>query len=249
MAEDPRFWVALGTSGIALAGTIYTSIVGYRGQQKLARLNAELQEDREDRQAKLESRKVVSKYRDPLMHAAYDLQSRIFNILRRDFLTRYYAIGSPREKDYAVENTVFLVAQFLGWTEAVRQEIQFLDLDENDQTRRLRQLQDAIFTQLQTDTLGTGFRLFAGEQRAVGELMIDRTASACRCIGFAAFTNSRNPAIDRWLDPLRDDVKQMAVQRGQFEDRLVCIQHSMIDLLEFLDPGFVRFPQSNRGKV
>ena len=63
------------------------------------------------------------------MHAAYDLQSRIFNILERGFLDRYYFRGSEREKEYAMENTVFLVAQFLGWTEAIREEIQKLTPD------------------------------------------------------------------------------------------------------------------------
>ncbi len=69
-----------------------------------------------------------------MMHAVYDLQSRIFNILKRDFLTAYYTNGTDREKFYAQQNTVFLVAQFLGWTELIRQEIQFLDLGFNDHT-------------------------------------------------------------------------------------------------------------------
>jgi len=125
-----------------------------RASRKLERLKAVLQLERDDRVAQLEARKTVSKFRDPLMHASYDLQSRLFNILRQDFLTRYYAQGSMREKEYAVENTVFLLAQFLGWTEAIREEIQFLPLDSDHQMTRLRQLQDGIYTQLQTDRMG-----------------------------------------------------------------------------------------------
>jgi hypothetical protein len=249
MADDPKLWVALGSSGFALAGTLYTTIANYRSQQKLARLNADLESESDERKARREAQKVVSKFRDPLMHAAYDLQSRIFNILKLGFLSRYYTRGSAREKEYAVENTLFLLAQFLGWTEATREEIQFLDLDADDQTRELRRLQDGIYTQLQTDSLGEEFRLFAGEQRAVGELMLDRTSSVCRCIGFAAFMGGRNPAIDHWLNPLRDDVKRMAVHLEPFEKRLVSIQHSLIDLLQFLDPEFVRFPRATRAKV
>jgi hypothetical protein len=249
MADDPKFWVVLVTSGLALAGSVYTSIVSYNGEQKLARLNAELQANRDEKQAQLETRKTISKFRDPLMHASYDLQGRIFNILKKDFLTKYYVNGSPREKAYAVENTVFLIAQFLGWTEAIRQEVQFLDLGDDAQTRGLRQLQNAIYTQLQDDTLRPGFRLFAGEQRAIGELMIDHTSPECRCIGFAAFTESRRPALDRWLDPLREDIRQMAAQREPFVDRLAGLQHSVIDLLKYLDPEFVRFPASSRAKV
>ncbi len=142
-----------------------------------------------------------------------------------------------------------LVAQFLGWTEAIREEIQFLDHRENDLTKRFRELQDSIYTTLQTDKLGPGFRLFAGEQRAVGELMIDRTSSVCRCRGYADFVNRRDPNLDYWLDPVRDDIKQMAHDLFPFEERLIRIQHAMIDLLEFLDPQFIRFPRSSRAKV
>jgi hypothetical protein len=47
--------------------------------------------------------------------------------------------------------------------------------------KKLRQLQDDIYAQLQTDRqFGPGFRLFAGERRSVGELMwiveLDRRA-------------------------------------------------------------------------
>jgi len=260
MPDDPKLWVAFGTSGLALAGTIYTTIINHRNQNKqdsfkahaereLATLNPKLQAERDKRLAQLDAEKIIPKFRDPLMHAAYDLQSRIFNIMKQAFLRVYYANGSPRDKEYAVENTVFLVAQFLGWTEAIRQEIQFLDLAGDDQTRSFRKLQDNIYTQLQTDALGSGFRLFAGEQRAVGELMIDRATGNPGCIGFATFVTDRKPALDHWLDPLRDDIKRMAIDTKPFEARLVSIQHSMIDLLAFLDPGYVRFPLSNRTKL
>lgn len=82
--------------------------------KELAELNAKLQAERDKELEQQAAEKVVSRFRDPLLHAAYDLQSRIFNILKRGFLKRYYTDGSPREKEYAVENTVFLLAQFLG---------------------------------------------------------------------------------------------------------------------------------------
>ena len=123
MVEDPKTWLALGTSVLAFAGGIYAATTSRRSQQEVARLNARLQLERDEALARREAQTTLSKFRDPLMHAAYDLQSRIFNILERGFLDRYYFRGSAREKEYAVENTVFLVAQFLGWTEAIREEI------------------------------------------------------------------------------------------------------------------------------
>jgi hypothetical protein len=157
--------------------------------------------------------------------------------------------GTQRERDYAVENTVFLIAQFLGWTEAIRQEIQFLIPDETDRAREIRNLQDGIYMQFQRDDVAADFRLFAGEQRAVGELMVVRDGGLCRCIGFATFMSSRNPVIDQWLDPLRDDLRSLAVRAVPSAERLGLLQHSLIDLLECLDPHHVRFPEKRRQKV
>ena len=170
-------------------------------------------------------------------------------ILRNAFLSTYYSNGSKQEREYAVENTVFLVAQFLGWTELIRQELQFLDLGSDRETRELRSLQHSMYSQLQTHDFGKGFRLFAGEQRAVGELMIDRGGEQPRCIGFAAFLKDRDPKVDHWLNPLREDVKNMSIDAKPFAERLINIQHSLIDLLKFLDPNYVYFPEKTRGKI
>jgi hypothetical protein len=264
MPQDPKIlWPLIGSmivAGLALIGTFYTAIKGHSSRkeqdrfkavtdERLATLNAQLVAERDERLAHREAEKIVSKFRDPLLHAAYDLQSRIYNILSRDFLTRYYTDGSQREQEYAVENTVFLLSQFLGWTELVRQEIQFLDLGRADQTRKLRELQDSMYTQLHDDSLGTGFRLFPGEQRAVGELMIDRTGVIPRCLGFATFLNNRPAEIDRWLNPLRDDIRRMPSDLEPFKQRLIQIQRSLIDLLEFLDPECIWSPASHRTRL
>jgi len=214
----------------------------------LKKLDSDLQKERDQRKEEQETEKIVSKFRDPLIHATYDLQSRIFNILEQSFLKNFFTEGSDREKEYSVENTVFLVAQFLGWTELVRQEIQFIDLKSDEETQKLRSLQDELYSQFQTDRCGKGFRLFAGEQRAVGELMINREGALLRCIGFAEFFKNRNPDIDYWLDSLREDVKKMANDIEPFKKRLNNIQHALIDLLEFLDQNYIYFPANKRKK-
>ena len=123
MTDDVKLLAALISGGLALIGTIYVGILNYLSRRKhdnfrattdkeMARLSADLQAERDERLAQREAEKIVSKFRDPLLHAAYDLQSRIFNILRKAFLKTYYANGSDRDKEYAVENTVLLVAQF-----------------------------------------------------------------------------------------------------------------------------------------
>jgi hypothetical protein len=249
MKDDQKLWLALAASLIALAGTILTSLLSLHSQRTVTRLNAKLSEAQQDRNDKREALKIIAKFRDPLAHASYDLQSRIYNIMKKNFLPRFLLMGSKREGWYAIENTVFLIAQFFCWTEIIRQEIQFLDLREDATTKALRNIQDRIYSQFQTDSLGHGFMIFAGEQRAVGELMIERSGEVSKCIGFAAFISSRPPSIDAWLDPLRDDLDAMALAPASFEQRLRTIQHSLIDLLDLIDPNCIYFPAHSRTKV
>jgi hypothetical protein len=271
MSDEAPVYAALVTASLGLLGSLYSTItlhIGKRDQEAIQRataeklhglkvqadaqhalLNAKLTQDRDDRLARLELEKVIAKIRDPLLHAAYDLQSRIWNILRQNFLAAYLQRGDPREQHYAVENTVFLLAQFLGWTELLRQEIQFLDVGDDEATRRIRTLQDQLYTLLQTDKWGKGFRLFAGEQRAVGELMIVTKGDAPRCLGYAAFLKSRDLSLDFWLDPIREDLKSMSLDIAPFRERLRAVQNALVDLLDFLDPNSKHFPAGSRDKL
>lgn len=74
----------------------------------------------------------------------YDLQSRLFNILRGGVLT-FITGGDQRERSYVIDNTVFLIGQYLCWTELTRREIQYIDLGKDEETRRLQRLQDTIY--------------------------------------------------------------------------------------------------------
>lgn len=109
----------------------------------------------------------MQRYQGPLLHAAYDLQSRIYNVLARGFFARYFVGGTPAQQHYAAHNTAFLIAQFFGWTEIIRQEVQFIDFAAVDDTRRLADLRDALYGLWQSDTMGDPLMVWAGEQRAI----------------------------------------------------------------------------------
>jgi hypothetical protein len=65
-------------------------------------------------------------YQDSLLRAAQDLQTKLFNILRLHLFRNFYFDGSFSEKEYAVENTLYVVAEYLCWVEIIRLERQFL---------------------------------------------------------------------------------------------------------------------------
>jgi len=165
--------VAVLSSAVALASVA----ISVWSARSTARLQNELEERR--RQASKEElvEEVMSRYREPLLRAAFDLQSRIYNIVGQGFLHRYLQLGDPANQEYACRNTVFVVAEYLGWVEILRRGVQFLDLGDVRRNQLLVERLEAIGTILSTDRQFQGAvpRMFRGEQRAVGELMMQPT--------------------------------------------------------------------------
>ena len=118
----------------AVVSAVVSAGVSVWGQLQGTRLNAQLERRRklEDRRAETEG--IMSQYREPLGQAAYDLQSRLFNILRKDLIDAYVEHGDERSRSYVITNTVFLIAQNFAWTEIIRRRIQFIDLGESERS-------------------------------------------------------------------------------------------------------------------
>jgi hypothetical protein len=209
----------------------------------------QLKFDNDQFKAAAQRQREISKLSEPLARAAYDLQSRIYNILKQNLIDVYLANGNDRERSYVINNTAFLTGQYLCWTELVRREIQFIDLGESNKTRELLRLQDTISRLWGTDRQPPVFRIFAGEQRAIGEALIQTGAQGAECIGYGAFLKTFIKGIDPLIDGLRTDVISLDKRLDQATERLTNLQHALIDLLGMLDPDYVRFPRDRRTKV
>jgi hypothetical protein len=91
--------------------------------------------------------------------------------------------------------------------------------------------------------------VFAGEQRAIGERMIWEGPRGLECIGYAEFLNRTELQEDTLLNMLRSDVLRLATKRPNVQPRLVALHQALIELLDFLDPDYVRFPEEQRWNV
>ena len=219
-----------------------------RQQSQLTLLNDELARRRWQEEQRQKREEVVNRFREPLARAAYDLQSRLWNVLNGGFLG-YLVAGSPREQAYALENTAFLVAQYFAWTEIVRREIQIIDLEEESETADLAHQQDRISALWGTDDAAYGdvFRIWAGEQRAIGELLVEESENGPRCMGYGRFVELLHGDHSPFLDLLTEEIR--VLPRRPHPRRLVELQHALIDQLEVLDRQFVRFPRTTRTKA
>lgn len=222
----------VGVGGVVLGG-----VVGLYGQARSA-----------SQARRREAEAVLAKYQEPLVHAAYELQSRLYNILELSFLEKYYTGGDEAQRDYAVRNTVYVVGQYFGWSEILRREIQFLSYSDSNKTRVVAECQRELVETFQSDKdhLGRPFQIWRGEQRAIGELMIDADATPVQCIGYAAFARNKLPGSLPWFRRLAADVDEIATKPNQ---RLVELQHALVDLVRELDQNKIRYPDKELGKV
>lgn len=222
-----------------------------------ARLRRELEERRErsDKASRLEQ--VMSRYRDPLLNAAFDLQSRIYNLIVGNFWV-YIRDDDEGERSYAVNSTLFLIAQYLAWSEALRRGVQFLDLGELKRNQDLVEKLEVIRSTLATDSrFSPKFRIFRVHQRAIGEVMLDAASNEdseggqWQCRGYASFCLKlqQDEFFASWFDQLGRDVRGLASDIGPARARLVALQHALIDLLDFLDESAVRLPRQLRSRI
>jgi hypothetical protein len=196
---------------------------------------------------------LLSRYREPLLLAANSLQSRIFNVIRDDYLPVYLRSGDREQVDYARRFTVYALAEYLCWVEIIRRELRFLDLGAEAENREFTRLLLAV-TNILSNKNGpeTHFRLFRGQQRALGELMMVRITgtSEHECLTYPEFSRRLDDDLFffGWFERLLNDVDVIADASIDRNERLVRTQWALIDLIDFLDPAKIRLGADHREK-
>lgn len=223
------------------------------------------------REAEDQALQALNHFRDPLLRAAFDLQSRIYNIAARRFLTRYWTGGSDEQRVYALWSTLWLFGQYLGWVEILRREVQYLDLGSKSANEVLQRVLNQVSAAIASDSSGRNdrFIVFRSDQRAIGEFMVLNRPGDARpdCLGYSEFCRKvaglkagaasgavpeGTGVVIEWADRFRDDLDHFAetTDRGELPQRLARIQRRLIDLIDLLDEGRVRYPDLDfRGRL
>lgn len=246
--------VPLISAAVAFASAVATALLGAQAAQRLVLLKAEIDSQQIASRKQEERQDLMNRIRDPVLWAAFDLQSRIFNIVAQRFLEAYLQYGSPGKQSYAVRNTAFLFGQYLAWVEIVREKVQFLDLGNKQENRKVVDHFFNIGGILNSD----GFRdqlfcIFRGDQRAIGEIMLDNSAEGeLQCVGYAEFCSRMDvdPSFAQWFTGLSVDIEQLSDNPNPNpHPRLVALQNLLVDLINLLDPDSIRFPEWHRTKL
>ncbi|MGI3198867.1 hypothetical protein ACRJ4W_10070 [Streptomyces sp. GLT-R25] len=123
---DALAWIS---AAVALASATTTAFLGYWFQRRMAageRLN------------------YMNQYGASLAWAAFDQQSRLFNVLDRRYFAMFLTQGTEEDAELARRSTIFVIAEYLGWVEILRRDVQLLDLGRSGFNRR-------VVTQLSRD--------------------------------------------------------------------------------------------------
>lgn len=235
---------ALISAGVAVCSAVMAAFVTTRSIRlqhtlDLQRARLERLEANED---------LTRRYREPLLLAAFHLQARFYNIVNGDFIARHMG-ADQEERQYARASTLFRVGDYFGWIEVLRRDLQFLDLGEAAKTSELVERLDLVsHTFSNTDWFPKSvFHLFRDEQRGIGEVMLEPVAGEARryqCIGYATFVErlELDTKFARWFNRLSAEVDQLIHPAPGQLDRLIEVQHALINVINFLDPDGRRFP-------
>lgn len=233
-------WIGFAGGVLAAIISAIVAVRQRRSDERLAELNADLETAVHERNALLDQRitaeAVLARYSEPLAAAAYDLQSRLFNILSMGFFARH-GDGTPRAEE-ALRTTVFRFAQYLGWTEILRRDVQFLSFPKREETREVAGLQLSIARCLLSDEGGHAMMIWSDQQRAIGEQMIVEEHGKVLCMGYARFTGCCDEVFGDWKERIRIEIVSPEAQ-----PRLRDLQHLLCQLVSRLDPDGLRYPR------
>jgi hypothetical protein len=230
-------------AGMSLLGVGFSLVWNAVQQRRLAELQARLVREQEAESKAAQAGRLVARFRDPLLESAFDLQSRLYNTLRKRSTFTW------PDDSYYLSSTLFLVGQFFGWVEILRRYMLYSDIaDVGDAKRllvRVRKIQ-SLFSQTASEYRDQRY-IYRVEQRAIGEIMIDESSpregdvGPRTTMGYATFRCRLDDAqFSQWFERFEAGLK--APPAPDKPDRLRAIQIALIDLLDFLDPDQERFP-------
>jgi hypothetical protein len=215
---------ALVIALIALAGSVFSTAITVFGAPAF--------------QARRDAKKALDSYREPLLAASYELQARLYNILQLRFVEKYINDDTAGKRVSAIESTLYVFAQFFGWREIIRREVQYLRFSRDAQTREIGRLLRNIGETFLSDKYGPQFMIWRVEQRGLGERMIISADSKLTCLGYASFIDQR-ATMKEWLQPLESDFEHL---QDEGRKRLIELQYLLLELVKQLDDKQKRYP-------
>ena len=177
---------------------------------------------------------TFERYRYPLFRAGFDLQSRLYNLVKgsgRDLFL------SAEHAPYMVDSTLYLLSNFFASLEIVRHQGDAFQFPQPAQSEAFNRLTAEIETEFNRRDTNNPLTVFRLRQRELGELLIVEAPQGEKCLSYSRFTALLNDSAqsEGTLQDLRARIRLIGNLSGDLA-ALRRIQNLLVDLLDLLDP-------------
>ena len=78
--------------------------------------------------------------------------------------------------------------------------------------------------------------------------MLLQGTTGLKCMGYGEFISKGGFPDDPLLKALHDDVVSLETKTAKAIEKFIALQNALVELMDFLDPGYLRFPKAERSK-
>ena len=182
-------------------------LIARRGQVDLFRDQVKyLNESEQQRHARLQAQ--IQRWANPIRVAIGDLEHRLCNVLDEEgyvALSRSPSIPPNWSADYTyfMASTLYYFAQYFCWTTLLRHELGYEFFPSSEEAEVFWNSIEAVSDEISrfpygavrsTNIASVDRQVFRLQQRAIGELLVDRSSATQQVLTYREF-------LDRWLDP------------------------------------------------
>lgn len=166
-----------------------------------------LNESEQQRHVRLQAQ--VQRWANPILGAIDDLDHRLSNILEHQgFIalskTEKKAIQWSADYSYFMASTLYYFAQYFCWVRLMQHQLGYELFQSSDEMKRFFEAIERVADSLSrfpyerdnidVTEISADKQVFRLQQRAIGELLVEKTATGEQIVTYREF-------LDRWLDP------------------------------------------------
>jgi len=191
--------------------SIVIAVISFVGTVATAGVAGWLTYYSDKRKRRSATNQLLAKYRDPLLLAAYDLQSRIYNLETHG----WEYLGS--RGDYLRSHTCFLIGQYFAWVYILRRESQFTCFETESENRELADQLRAIEKAWGSSADNSIWELWRGQQIGIGELLtVEGQSGQLNCMGYVAFMSKwKDTEFRAWFYDIQTDINSVRAHRAR----------------------------------
>lgn len=244
--------LAAGVGVLTAAGGLVTAVITSGRQSRTARDVGQLQGEsaqelvRLQKQLEAQTRQEerlhaaleeLNRYREPLLAAAQDVAHRLRNIREGSFLV-YLHHPEERRRLLALRSTLYRLGRYWAVVETLYESVSELRFAREEETKNVASLLSEIGVEFASDAYEPPqFMVWREEQRAIADLMRERTTPGDGddgFLGFARFMDAYDMRMAPWFAELEQDLQ---ADEAYSSRKLEVLQERFDELVSQLKAG------------